>query len=102
MPDEQHFMCRACFREHQEQKKRQQEARMRAARHRCCDRLTRSRVAPRQERDKLRLAKMMKFGDKVRSRRMLSHALRCPAWQLVQRGPCMRHFVSLRHHGAVP
>ena len=50
---------------------------MRAACHRCCDRLTRSRVAPRQERDKLRLAKMMKFGDKVRARRMLSPALRC-------------------------
>jgi hypothetical protein len=43
-PDEQHFMCRACFREHQEQKKRQQEARTRAARRCRCDRLTRSGV----------------------------------------------------------
>ena len=98
MPDEQHFLCRACFREHQEQKKRQQEARLRAARSCCRDRLTRSRVAPLQERDKLRLAKMMKFGDKVRGS-VLSQALSAAACAQCRNA---RPFVSLRHRAAVP
>ena len=67
MPDELHFLCRACFREHQEQKKRQQEARTPGP-HKVCSPVTRSLAATTaQERDKLRLAKIMKFGDKVRA-----------------------------------
>jgi hypothetical protein len=88
MPDEQSFMCRSCFREHQEAKNKQREARRVHARRTHADACTAATHTRRmradvarwhatwQERDKLKLAKLMKFGEKARSR---FAALRCAA-----------------------
>lgn len=64
VPEDGHFLCRGCHRVVTEAKKAKQEACHGA----CCPCLqphSRSSTTPPQERDKLRLAKMMKFGDKV-------------------------------------